>query len=367
MLVPLGQTYTQGNTDPQLPRRTTRERTLRDSTGLTSASPNSVPTSSTLPSSPVPSEELPAVKTLKGPLVPAACQEVLHSGHLPPLLAPTQYLPPARAEVLNYRQLLSLGLPYYTLPWSQGEQMMSTDTKTADVGEVAPEAPQPTHIDVHIHQESVLAKLLLAGCSLLRLPASASTRSLGSNRLLVASWVVQIVLGALSVVLGGTLNICKYFAMNTSGAPFWTGITAMLAGIVAFLHKKRGCFCWELWRILLVQASFCTAVAAIVMGANEFNTFHYYLRDDVCLGYSPYVWPTEPPNTTSPEEVNRIALCIFYTSMLTPLIISLQAMLLGVWVLLLLASLTPTCVYLWRRFFTKAKTDEKKLLGANVI
>lgn len=61
--------------------------------------------------------------------------------------------------------------------------------ETVDVGEVGPEAPQPTHINVHIHQESALAKLLLAGCSALRGPASASTWSLDSSRLLVASWV----------------------------------------------------------------------------------------------------------------------------------------------------------------------------------
>lgn len=40
-----------------------------------------------------------------------------------------------------------------------------------------------------------------------------------------------------------------------------------------------------------------------------------------------------------------------------PLLISLQAMLLGVWVLLLLASLTPVCVYLWKRFVTKAVSN----------
>ena len=41
--------------------------------------------------------------------------------------------------------------------------------------------------------------------------------------------VVQIVLGVLSVVLGGTLCICQYLAMNTSGAPFWTGIVVSVA------------------------------------------------------------------------------------------------------------------------------------------
>lgn len=70
--------------------------------------------------------------------------------------------------------------------------------------------------------------------------------------LLLESWVfksslfqvVQIVLGILSVVLGGILYICHYLAMYTEGAPLWTGIVAMLAGAVAFLQKKRGGTCW---------------------------------------------------------------------------------------------------------------------------
>lgn len=244
--------------------------------------------------------------------------------------------------------------------------MMSTDMGTAGVSEVDPEAPQPTNIEVHIHQESVLAKLLLAGCSFLRVPASASTQSQGSSRVLVASWVVQIVLGILSVVLGGILYICHYLAMNTQGAPFWTGIVAMLAGAVAFLQKKRGGTCWALMRILLVLASFCTAVAAIVIGSREFNNYWYYLRDDICKSDTSYRWSTMPSITPVPEEANRIGLCIYYKSMLKTLLMSLRAMLLGVWVLLLLASLIPVCVYLWKRFFKKAET-EKKLLGAAVI
>ncbi|MEJ1279593.1 transmembrane protein 176A [Cricetulus griseus] len=179
----------------------------------------------------------------------------------------------------------------------QGQIRLDKMMETAHVGEVALRAPQPTHIDVHIHQESALAQLLLAGCSALRLPESASTRSLGSSRLLVASWVVQIVLGLLSVVLGGMLYICHYLAMNTSGAPFWTGIVALL-------------------RTLLVLMNFCMSVAAIVLGACEFNVYRYYLRDDVCVSYSSNHWPTKPPNTPGPEEADRIGLCIFYTSML---------------------------------------------------
>lgn len=47
-----------------------------------------------------------------------------------------------------------------------------------------------------------------------------------------------------------------------------------------------------------------------------------------------------------------------------PLLISLQAMLFGVWALLLLASLTPVCVYVWKRFFTKAVSPCINVVGA---
>lgn len=69
-------------------------------------------------------------------------------------------------------------------------------------------------------------------------------------------------------------------------------------------------------RTLLVLANFCMAVAAIVLGAREFHTYRYYLRDDVCATHFSHFWPTRPPSTPSPEETDRISLCIFYVSML---------------------------------------------------
>lgn len=69
-------------------------------------------------------------------------------------------------------------------------------------------------------------------------------------------------------------------------------------------------------RILLVLASFCMAVAAIVLGSREFNLYRYFLGDDVCQRDSSYRWSNKPSTTPVPEEADRIALCIFYTSML---------------------------------------------------
>ncbi|XP_012517614.1 PREDICTED: transmembrane protein 176A [Propithecus coquereli] len=226
-------------------------------------------------------------------------------------------------------------------------------------GELASEAPQPTHIDVHIHQESALVKHLLTGCSWLQPPAR---KTPGSSRLLVASWVVQIVLGVLSGVLGGFLYLCNYSILLGSGAAIWAGAVAVLAGAVAFIYEKQGGICWALLRTLLALAAFSTAIAAIVSGADSF-LYGYSDGDYICSCNSPSErWYTPPPSTQSPEEVRRLHLCTSYMNMLQALFIGLQAMLLGIWVLLLLASLAPVWLYCWRRLPCKEEKDQKKLL-----
>lgn len=239
---------------------------------------------------------------------------------------------------------------------------------TADSGEAAPGAPRPTHIDVHIHQESALAKLLISGCSLLRSPASgAPSQSWGRSRLLAASWVVQIVLGVLSGVLGSFLYIFYSSALCASGAAIWTGAVAVLAGAAAFIYEKRGGIYWALLRTLLALAAFSTAVAAIVIGADNFYSGYFNFRDYICDGSSS-TWyrATLPPSTLSPEEARRLHLCLSYLNMLKVLFISIQVMLLGVWCLLLLASLVPVCLCCWRRLRHK-ETDQKKLLPVSEI
>ncbi|CAD7680426.1 unnamed protein product [Nyctereutes procyonoides] len=228
--------------------------------------------------------------------------------------------------------------------------------ETVDSGEVAPGAPQPMHINVHIHQESALAKLLTSGCSLLRSHFPGATfQTWSRSRLLLASWVVQIVLGVSSGVLGG------------SGAAIWTGAVAALAGAVAFIHQKRGGICWALLRILLALAAFSTATAAIVIGASNFYRHRFYFRDFICdVSSKAWSWAPLSPSTPSPEEATRLHLCLSYLSMLEALFISFQVMLLGIWVLLLLASLVPLCLFCWSRSRHK-KIEQKKLLEANGI
>ncbi|XP_034885672.1 transmembrane protein 176A [Mirounga leonina] len=230
-------------------------------------------------------------------------------------------------------------------------RQMSAGMGTVDGGEADPGTPQPTHIHVHIHQESALAMLLIRGCSLLQSPApGATSQTWGRSRLLVASWVVQIVLGVLSGVLGGFLQIFYGCTLCGSGAALWTGAVAVLAGAVAFIYEKRGGIYWALLRTLLALAAFSTAIAAIVIGARNFYEHRFYFRDYIChVSSTAWSQATTPPSTPSPEEARRMHLCLSYLSMLKALFISFPVMLLGVWVLLLLASLVPLCLYCWRR------------------
>ncbi|XP_039086601.1 transmembrane protein 176A [Hyaena hyaena] len=236
---------------------------------------------------------------------------------------------------------------------------MSTGMGTVDSGEAAPGAPQPTHIDVHIHQESALAKLLISGCSLLRSStSSALSQTRGGSRLLVASWVVQIVLGVLSGVLGSFLYIFYSSALRDSGAAIWTGAVAVLAGGLAFIYEKRGGIYWALLRTLLALAAFSTAIATITIGADNFYRCYLDFEDFIC-DVSPSAWygVTLPPSTPSPEETRRLHLCLSYLNMVKVLFISFHIMLLAVWALLLLASLVPVCLYCWRRLQCK-ETEE---------
>ncbi|KAK2502871.1 hypothetical protein MC885_020120 [Smutsia gigantea] len=272
-------------------------------------------------------------KTLEGPTL-AVCRSLA-------LVLP--FRPPS--DPISASALPAVHWP----PVPEDSRQMSSGKGTEDSGEVAPGAPQPTRIDVHFHQESALAKLLLSGCPLLRPPVpSTAFQTRGSSRLLVASWVVQMALGALSGILGGCLYLFYSCSLRESGAALWTGTVAVLAGAVAFIYEKRGGIYWALLRTLLALAAFSTAIAAIIMGSTYFFEYKFLFRDYVCHGSFSSGWPTPPPSTPSPEGRN-VRLCLTYLHMLKALFVSLQAMLVGVWILLFLASLVPLGLFCWGR------------------
>ncbi|XP_007538788.2 transmembrane protein 176A [Erinaceus europaeus] len=249
---------------------------------------------------------------------------------------------------------------------------MSEDMGMVDGGKMAPGAPQKTHIDVHLHQESALAKILECGWGLLR-PAKATPASrTRDQRLLVVSWVLQIVLGVLSVVLGGFLYLHSFTLLRYTGAALWTGILALLTGVVTFIHDKRRGTCWCLLRALLALTTFSMAIAAITIGADTFQDFRYRFYDtSVCdissNSDSRSYWNTDAPRTPSPEQQLRQQLCLTYMYWLKALIMSIQSLLLSVWVLLLLATMTPLGLYCWGKFRPKEKTDQQTPLHVSGI
>ncbi|XP_054992282.1 transmembrane protein 176A [Sorex araneus] len=231
--------------------------------------------------------------------------------------------------------------------------------------EVAPGGPQPTSFNVHIHQESALAQLLKGLVTRLQAPRPAAP-SRGA-RLLAASWAAQIVLGGLALVLGGFLYLCQYSSVRYSGAAFWTGGVAVLAGAVAFIYEKRRGIFWAFLRTLLIVAVFTTAVIAIVILANHFYEFRYFYNGNEICDVSRGGWPTQAPTTASPEETQREDLCHSYVRFLQAMSISLHATLFALWVLLILTSLTPLGLFFWTTCISKKKTDQKKLLPGNDV
>uniref|UniRef100_A0A8D0W0H6 Transmembrane protein 176B n=1 Tax=Sus scrofa TaxID=9823 RepID=A0A8D0W0H6_PIG len=145
---------------------------------------------------------------------------------------------------------------------------------TSQSRRAGPGGPQPTHIDIHIHQESALALLLKAGGSLVeRLshrPPKAST-SYGQLTLGTQSWVTQVLLGATSCAVGALLYLGYGTDLRASGCAFWAGFAAIVAGAGAIVHEKRGCFFWSPLRVELQLLAYTTATELILIFASNFN------------------------------------------------------------------------------------------------
>ncbi|XP_054449453.1 transmembrane protein 176A [Pteronotus mesoamericanus] len=237
---------------------------------------------------------------------------------------------------------------------------MSTSMGTVAGDEGARGVPQPTHIDVHIHQEPALNLSCLLRPSALHAPPQTA----GSRRLLVASAVLQIVLGLLSGALGGLGCLSLYQPwpfLVISQAGIWAGAVAMLAGVSVFIYEKRGGILWALLKTLLALAAFGTAIGATYTGAYYFVDGRY-LFFNLCRPRNTWL-PTAAP--TTPESDHRWRLCQSYMGMFQALITGLQTILLSIWVLLILTSLVPPMLFCWRKCRPKAEKDQKALLGTS--
>ncbi|XP_073666173.1 transmembrane protein 176B isoform X5 [Tursiops truncatus] len=233
---------------------------------------------------------------------------------------------------------------------------------------------QPTHIDIHIHQESALAQLLKAGSSLMkRLSHHPAKASISYGQLAVG--VTQILLGAMSCALGGLLCLGPWIQLRDSGCAFWAGFVAIAAGVGTIVHEKH---CGKLSGFissLLTLAGIATAVAAVVFCVNSLtwepvfydisSVYDSSIPDTSNFGYE----ETRRSDSYSSWREER---CRGYMQMLTDLFLGIRGLLLAICVLQVIVSLASLGMGL-RRFCGQSSRaldeegSEKKLWGENSV
>ncbi|KAI4543307.1 hypothetical protein MG293_006101 [Ovis ammon polii] len=213
---------------------------------------------------------------------------------------------------------------------------MAQNTLTVNGVDVGSTLSQPTHIDIHIHQESALAQLLKAGSSLVeRLSHRPAKARIGYG---------QLALGAIA------------------------------AGIGAIVHEKRrgklsGCASG-----LLTLAGITTAVAAVVFCVNSllWEDDGFYDISSMCdslVPVTPTSWYQRRSSYSSWEEEN----CRRYMQMLVDLFLGIRALLLAICALQVIVSLASLGVGLRSfcgqssRALQDEEGSERNLLGENSV
>ncbi|XP_057586179.1 transmembrane protein 176B isoform X2 [Hippopotamus amphibius kiboko] len=213
---------------------------------------------------------------------------------------------------------------------------MTQNTLTVNGVDVASTLSQPTHIDIHIHQESALAQLLKAGSSLLERLSHRPAKARISYG--------QLPLGAIA------------------------------AGVGAIVHEKHrgkvsGCVSG-----LLTLAGIATAVAAVVFCVNSltWQPDGFYDISSVCdplVPATPTPWYRRRRGSSSYSSW-REENCRNHMQMLMDLFLGIRALLLAVCVLQVIVSLASLGVGL-RNFCGQSSRaldeegSERKLLGEN--
>lgn len=239
---------------------------------------------------------------------------------------------------------------------------------------------QPTHINIHIHQESGMEPLFKACGALKKLitrrPGGSVTRA-GVSYGLLALGVTQILLGVVSCVLGGFLYLGPWILLLSSGCGFWAGAVAIAAGTGAIIQEKqRGKVSGSVSAVLTLAAT-ATALAAIVFCVNSFTW-----QDNGMLDPTYVCAPWQPDTTTTPyygrrrwdsyyDDSWRERECIAFVSTVTKLLLAVRALLLTVNVVLAVVSLASLGVGL-RLLCSRSSAltldeedSQKKLLAEN--
>ncbi|KAM9698426.1 transmembrane protein 176B isoform 2-T5 [Dama dama] len=286
---------------------------------------------------------------------------------------------------------------------------MAQNMLTVNGVDVGSMLSQPTHIDIHIHQESALAQLLKAGSSLVeRLSHRPAKARIGYGQLALGKvggipmkthnlyprlfgsfytememerskgsllWhnVTQLLLGAISCALGGLLYLGPWIQLRASGCALWAGSVAIAAGVGAVVHEKRGGKLSGCVSGLLTLAGIATAVAAVVFCVNSFIWQGDGFDDissvcDSLVPVTPTSWYQRRSSYSSWEEEN----CRRYMQMLMDLFLGIRALLLAICILQVIVSLASLGVGL-RSFCGQSSRaldeegSERNLLGENSV
>ncbi|XP_004430680.1 PREDICTED: transmembrane protein 176B [Ceratotherium simum simum] len=256
---------------------------------------------------------------------------------------------------------------------------MTQNMVTVNGVDVASAPSQPTHINIHIHQESALAQLLKAGGSLKELlfrPGDSGPSKARISYGQLALGVTQILLGAVSCVFGVFLYFGPWTELRASGCAFWAGSVAITAGAGAIVHEMHRGKLSGWVSGLLTLAGVATAVSAVVLCVNSltWQSDGFFYIDSVCDSPVPastttgYTWMRQRSYRSSWSEDN----CRVYMRMLMNLFLGIRALLLAVCVLQVVVSLASLGMGL-RSFCGQSsrpldeEVSEKKLLEENSV
>ncbi|XP_032100920.1 transmembrane protein 176B isoform X2 [Sapajus apella] len=267
--------------------------------------------------------------------------------------------------------------------WASNFQIpgrMAQNMVTVNGVAVSSTPSQPTHINIHIHQESALTQLLKAGDSLKQFlfrPGDTVPSRAGISYEQLALGITQILLGLVSCVLGVCFCLGPWTVLRASGCAFWVGSAAIAAGAGAIVHEKRRGKLAGYVSSLLTLAGFATAVAAVVLCVNSFiwqtNDLSYI--DTVCDFLDPviptpeYRWIRQASQEISWRKID----CRDHMQLLRRLFTAICALFLAVCILKVIVSLASLGVGLRNLCGRRSSPpldeggSEKRLLGENSV
>lgn len=252
---------------------------------------------------------------------------------------------------------------------------MAQSTVTVNGADVASAQSPATHVHIHIHQESALAQLK-GLCAGLR---SAGPPKAGMPYGRLALGVTQILLGAVSCALGVFLYFGPWTEMRGTGCAFWVGCVAIVAGAGAVAHEKRRGTLSGWVSGLLTLAGIATALAGLVLCANDiWWWWSGYLDTDRLCDRSPsattsdYGWGQAWRQQSSYGDPTRLEECREYLDVLMNLFLGVRVLLLITCALLTIVSLASLGLGLRSlccHSLQALDEDEsmKKLLGENSV